>query len=63
MATEKDLDDAVNAGRAAFKKWKNVSYEERRKAVLAFADALEGLKGEFSKLLTTEQGKPVSTKN
>jgi len=60
VATEKDLDEAVAAGRAAFKKWKNVSYDDRRKAVLAFADALDGYKAEFSKLLTTEQGKPVS---
>lgn len=60
VATEQDLDDAVNAGRAAFKKWKNVPYAERSKAIIAFADALESHKSEFSKLLTTEQGKPAS---
>lgn len=60
VATEKDLDDAVAAGKAAFKKWKNVPYEERREAVLAYADALASYKGDFAKLLTTEQGKPVS---
>jgi acyl-CoA reductase-like NAD-dependent aldehyde dehydrogenase len=61
VATPADLDAAVDAGKIAFKKWKNVPYDERRKAVLAFADALEAAKEDFAKLLTTEQGKPVST--
>lgn len=60
VASPADLDTAVAAGQAAFKKWKNVPYDERRKAVLAYADALEAHKDEFAKLLTTEQGKPVS---
>ena len=35
-------------------------WEERKKALLAFNDALEEEKDGFVKLLTTEQGKPVS---
>jgi len=39
------------------------SYEDRRKAIIAFADALDAQKEEFAKLLTTEQGKPVTSAN
>ena len=59
VATEADLDDAVNAARDAFKSWSQTSYEERKAKLLAYADALEAEKEGFVKLLTTEQGKPV----
>lgn len=59
VATQKDLDAAVEAGRVAFNKWKKTTVEERRDALLKFADALEAQKEEFAKLLTMEQGKPV----
>ena len=59
VATEADLDDAVNAARDAFKSWAQTSYEERKAKLLAYADALEAEKEGFVKLLTTEQGKPV----
>lgn len=60
VSTQKDVDDAVAAGKAAFKKWSKVPYAERKKAVLAFADALEKNTNDFAKMLTQEQGKPVS---
>lgn len=60
IATPEDVDAAVNAGKAAFKKWRKVPYEERRKAIIAFADALAEQKGDFASLLTTEQGKPIA---
>ena len=59
VATEADLDDAVNAAREAFKSWSKTSIEERKENLLAYADALEAEKENFVKLLTTEQGKPV----
>lgn len=59
VATQQDVDDAVAAGKAAFKTWSKVPYDERKKAVLAFADALEKHTGDFAKMLTQEQGKPV----
>lgn len=59
IATKQDLDDAVAAAKVAFETWSKVPYEERRKAVLAYADAVEGYQKEFEQLLTTEQGKPV----
>ena len=60
VATEADLDNAVNAGREAFKSWSKTTYEERKAKVLAYADALAAEKEGFVRLLTTEQGKPVS---
>jgi acyl-CoA reductase-like NAD-dependent aldehyde dehydrogenase len=59
VATEADLDDAVNAARDAFKSWSQTSYEERKAKLLAYTDALEAKKEGFVQLLTTEQGKPV----
>lgn len=60
VATEEDLDKAVAAARVAFKSWSKVSWEDRKKTLLAFIDALEAEQEGFTKLLTTEQGKPVS---
>jgi acyl-CoA reductase-like NAD-dependent aldehyde dehydrogenase len=59
VATKEDLDNAIGAARTAFKKWSKVPYEERKDAVIAFADAIEELKEEFIRILTVEQGKPV----
>lgn len=59
LATKEDLDNAVAAGKAAFKTWSKVPYEERKAAVLAFADALEKQHAEFRDLLISEQGKPI----
>merc|ERR1712000_297193 len=59
VSTQKDVDDAVAAAKAAFKTWSKTSWDERKKAVLAFADALEQHVQDFGKLLTQEQGKPL----
>ncbi|EEH34343.1 betaine aldehyde dehydrogenase [Paracoccidioides lutzii Pb01] len=60
VSTPADVDNAVEAGKAAFKLWSKTSIEERKKALLTFADALEAHKDEFIKLLVREQGKPVT---
>ncbi|KAJ3503110.1 hypothetical protein NM208_g16581 [Fusarium decemcellulare] len=59
IATEENLDQATAAAKKAFKSWSKVPYEERKKAVLAWADAIETVKTEFTNLLISEQGKPV----
>lgn len=59
LSRPKDVDDAVNAGKRAFKLWAKVPFARRRTAVLAFADAIESHQGDFAKLLTQEQGKAV----
>jgi len=58
VSTQKDVDAAVEAGQRAFKTWSKTPWEERKKALLAFADALEKHASDFAKLLTKEQGKP-----
>ena len=63
VSTQKDVDAAVEAAQRAFKSWSQTSREEREKAVLGYADALEKLTPEFAKLLTREQGKPVSVEH
>lgn len=60
VSTPEDVDRAVAAAKKAFKAWGKTSYSDRRKAVLAFADGLEKEKDGFARMLTKEQGKPVS---
>ncbi|GAB1215636.1 hypothetical protein ATERTT37_004828 [Aspergillus terreus] len=60
VATQEDLDKAVQAARAAFKTWFRSSFEERRAALHAYAVAIEANIDGFSKTLTMEQGKPLS---
>jgi acyl-CoA reductase-like NAD-dependent aldehyde dehydrogenase len=59
VSTEQDLDRAVAAAKAAFPTWSNKPYEERRAALLRYADAIEAHAEQFADLLTSEQGKPV----
>lgn len=59
VSTQKDIDDAVHAARAAADAWGEVSIADRQKAVLAYADALDAAKDDFAEMLTKEQGKPV----
>ena len=63
LSTQEDLDRAVAAAKKAFKSWSNTPYEERRRQVLAYADAIDCLRVEFRDMLTAEQGKPVSSPN
>ncbi|OQE18948.1 hypothetical protein PENFLA_c020G06533 [Penicillium flavigenum] len=59
VATPEDLDKAADAAKAAFKIWSATPYEDRKKAVLAYADAIDQYCDEFRDLLITEQGKPI----
>lgn len=58
VAIPEDLDNA-DAVKAAFKLWSVTPYEGRKKAVLAYADAIDQNRDQFRDLLITEQGKPV----
>ncbi|KAJ5129991.1 uncharacterized protein N7515_006030 [Penicillium bovifimosum] len=60
VSTQKDVDNAVAAARAAFKGWSKTSFEERRKALHAYADALDANADGFAQTLTMEQGKPLT---
>lgn len=63
VSTPEDVDKAMAAGQKAFKTWSKIPYSERRKAVLAWADALDKEKDGLAKLLTQEQGKPIAFAN
>ncbi|KAL2850775.1 Aldehyde/histidinol dehydrogenase [Aspergillus pseudodeflectus] len=60
VSTQTDVDDAVAAAQEAFKTWSEVPLAERANALRAFADGLEPYAEDFAKLLTQEQGKPLS---
>ncbi|QTD55831.1 aldehyde dehydrogenase family protein [Parasphingorhabdus cellanae] len=53
------LDTAVAAARKAFPAWAAKDIEDRATLVEQIGDALEARKEEFTKLLSSEQGKPV----
>jgi acyl-CoA reductase-like NAD-dependent aldehyde dehydrogenase len=59
LVTPDDVERTVTAAQKAFETWSAVPWDERRDAVLAFADALEAEKEPFSQMLTKEQGKPL----
>lgn len=59
VSTSEDVDAAVEAAQIAFKSWSRKPYDERRAAVVAFAEAVEKHAEQFAQLLTQEQGKPV----
>lgn len=61
IATKDDLNTAVESARSAFTKWSQTPFQERKAAILQYADALEKAKGDFVAFLTKEQGKPVRT--
>ncbi|KAJ5121321.1 uncharacterized protein N7515_009282 [Penicillium bovifimosum] len=60
ISTQDDLVKAVNAARVAFNGWSKTTWDVRRKALLAWADAVDANADGFAKTLTMEQGKPLS---
>ena len=53
------LDKAVAAAKAAFPAWAATPLRERAALLVKLADALQTRHGEFARLLTEEQGKPL----
>ena len=60
VSTQEDLDNAVTTAQKAFCNWSKIPVGERRTAIYGFANGIEANKEAFAKLLTAEQGKPVS---
>jgi acyl-CoA reductase-like NAD-dependent aldehyde dehydrogenase len=58
-ADRAQLDQAVAAAEAAFPAWSARPLSERSALLIKLADALEAEQGEFARLLTEEQGKPL----
>ena len=63
VATADDLDRAVDAAQQAFRKWSKTSYDQRRAALKAFGDAIEANQDALARLMTMEQGKPLTQAN
>ncbi|MEU9004637.1 aldehyde dehydrogenase family protein [Streptomyces sp. NPDC048551] len=59
VCSPEQLDQAVAAARAALPDWSATPFEERRKLVLAVADAVEAHLEPLKRLLTREQGKTL----
>ncbi|RTR15078.1 aldehyde dehydrogenase family protein [Azospirillum griseum] len=59
-ASAAQLDAAVAAAKDAFPAWSAQPLADRRAAILRLADALNQRAGEFARLLTQEQGKPLA---
>lgn len=60
IATERDLDEAVEVAREAFKSWSKTSWEERQAALGHMRDELSKHVPEMARVLSLEGGKPVS---
>lgn len=58
--SERQLDEAVAAAGEAFQTWRRTSLSERRVLINRLADAIEERTDEFARLLTQEQGKPLT---
>src|SRR3954465_2730279 len=60
LAGAADVDAAVEAARAAQPAWREVSPQERARAVLALRDVLVGNRQELAALVTADMGKTLS---
>lgn len=58
-ASAAQADQAIAAAKAAGPAWAATSLEDRRKIVLALADAIAARSDEIARVLTSEQGKPL----
>src|SRR4051794_24361925 len=59
-ADRAQLDQAVAAAKAVFPVWSARPLRQRSALLIKLAEALEAEQGEFARLLTEEQGKPLS---
>lgn len=59
-ATVEQVDQAVQAARAAFKNWQHVSDQSINESFLKIAQDIRAESAEIAKLITTEQGKPLA---
>lgn len=60
IATERDLDEAVEAAREAFKSWSKTSWGERQVLLGKMRDELSKYIPQMARILSLEGGKPVS---
>jgi acyl-CoA reductase-like NAD-dependent aldehyde dehydrogenase len=58
--SKEQLDAAVAAARAAFPSWKTLDWKDRQTCLARIADAIDNHTSELARILTLEQGKPLS---
>jgi acyl-CoA reductase-like NAD-dependent aldehyde dehydrogenase len=58
VASKDDVEDAVKAAHAAFKKWSQKSWEDRQQALTRYKEVYESYQDELTELLMKETGKP-----
>jgi acyl-CoA reductase-like NAD-dependent aldehyde dehydrogenase len=58
-ADRNQLEEAVAAAKAAFREWSTAPLRVRARLLIKLAEALEAEQGDFARLLTQEQGKPL----
>ncbi|KAG9126749.1 hypothetical protein FRC07_002127 [Ceratobasidium sp. 392] len=63
VATKEQLDEAVTAARAALPAWSATTHDERAVILNQVADVIQNHAEEYHKLITLEQGKPLSSSN
>lgn len=61
IATQRDLDDAVEAAKRALEDWSSRDHSERSRFLKLFADKMEVHAEELTNILSKESGKPVSS--
>ncbi|MFT6815347.1 MAG: aminomuconate-semialdehyde/2-hydroxymuconate-6-semialdehyde dehydrogenase [Sphingobacteriales bacterium] len=59
-SAKEDVDEAVNAAKAAFNSWLTLPIETRSQYLLKIADLLEAKTAEFAEAESKDNGKPVS---
>ncbi|KAK4061769.1 hypothetical protein Trihar35433_9369 [Trichoderma harzianum] len=60
VSTRNDVNRAVEAAQRAAAAWAATPIEERKQKVIQYADAVDALADAFGKMMTLEQGKPLS---
>ena len=58
-ASERQLDEAIAAAKAAFFAWSRRSHADRQGVLLKIAEAVDANAAELGRILTREQGKPL----
>ncbi|KAI0829155.1 aldehyde dehydrogenase [Hypoxylon sp. FL0890] len=58
VSTLEDVDKAVEAAKKAAKSWGQVPWSDRKKAIEAYATAVEAQLDDFARMVVKEQGKP-----
>ncbi|KAJ5114113.1 aldehyde dehydrogenase [Penicillium angulare] len=59
VSTRDDVEMAMVAAKKASIMWGKTPFQDRRRTLLAFSEAIEKSREEFATLLTREQGKPI----